>query len=236
MTTTQILIPERWLVQPQVVPMHVLRDPQRKQEPSLIAQRQAETISTYAAASYCGRGRMLAVSMNPPDATGLQILHHILTAGDRRYWTWTATKHQSGGFIRRSLCWELNLDPSNLNKALARLIDDGVVEIVEKQTGREALAITNLGKMLFAEVRWRWYLRDSVTAFLQPMADNYGWQEISIQVDHYMTIKDMDKTRKADVIFAAKEKLKDGVDGGGVVRRRALEGGGQVRRTSRNIV
>jgi len=230
LVTNEILIPERGLVQPPVVPLHVLREPTRKQKLSLIAQLQAETISTYAAASYCGKGRMLAVSMNPPDAMGLQILHHVLTAGDRRYWTWTASKHQSGGFIRRSLCWELNLDPSNLNKALARLIDDGIVEIVEKQTGREALAITQLGKMIFAEVRWRWYLRDTVTAFLQPLADNYGWQEISIQVDHYMTIKNMDKTRKADVILAAKERFKDGVDS------RALRGGGEVRHTSRNIV
>jgi hypothetical protein len=198
--------------------MHVLRDPERKQMPSIIGERGAKTISTYAAAPNCDKGRMLAVSMNPPDDVGVRILRHVLTAGDRRYWSWSATKAQSNGKVRTSLMWELNVDRGNLSRGLGPLLEDGIVEIGEKQSGCEVLLITHLGRIIFAELRWRWFLREAATEFLQPMADSYGWQEISIQVDRYVSIEEVDPTRKADVIYAAKEQLKDGVEAGGGMR------------------
>lgn len=212
---TQMLLPERWLVQPKVVPMHVLRDPQRKQMPSIIGERDLKTISTYQAAHNCDKGRMLAVSMQPPKYDGVRILRHILVCGDRRYWSWSATKKMSKGKIRNSLMWELNLDRGNLSRSLTPLLQDGIVEILERQNGSEVLAFSDKGRMMFAEMRWRWLLRETAPEFLQPMADNYGWQEISIQVDRYISIERLDPTRRADIIYAAKDQLKDGVEAGG---------------------
>jgi len=214
---TQILIPERWLVQPAVVPMHVLREPERKQTPSLIAQRMAKNISTYAALPNCERYRMLAVSMQSPDDLGLRILRHILAAGDRRYWSWSATKRDTHGKVRTSLMWEVGASSGNLSKSLGPLLEDGVLAITEKDNGTELIAFTTMGKMLFAELRWRWFLREAATSFLQPLADNYGWQEVSIQIDRYVAVEQVDPSRKADVIKAAHDQLKDGVEAGGPV-------------------
>jgi len=199
------------------VPLHVLRDPKRKQKPSLVAQRMAKSVSTYAAQPNCDKPRMLAVSMNPPDAVGMGILRWILSAGDRRYWSWSATKRASHGKVRTSLMQELRVPSGNLSRALRPMLEDGIVEITEKDNGVEVITITPLGRLIFAEVKWRWLLMDADEAFLQPLADNYGWQEISLQISDYILVEGLDPTRKADVIKAAHAQLKDGVERGGPI-------------------
>lgn len=211
---SQILLPERWVAQPKVVPMHVLREPGRNRMSSILGERRAKTISTYAAAPNVSKNRMLAVDMQPPDATGLQVLQWILLAGDRRYWSWSAVKAQAGGNIRNSLQYELGVDKSNMARSLRKLLDDGVVSVGEKQDGRQWIAFTELGRLVFAEAEWRWKLRNWVPE-LQPFADDYGWQEIGFQVAHRIVVDGLDETRRADVIFAAKDQLKDGVEAGG---------------------
>ena len=214
----KMLLPESWLVQPDVIPIHVLRDPERRRMPSVVGEREGKRVSTYVASVNCSRRRMLAVSMNPPDDGGMHILRHILTAGDRRYWSWAATKPHARGSVRRSLAWELDMDKSNLKKSLNKLIDDEVLMLLHNQAGREVVAFTDVGRMIFAEMKWRWYLREAAPEFLQPMADNYGWQEIAIQVDRYIAVEELDASRKADVVLAAKNQLKDGVENGGTVQ------------------
>lgn len=210
-------MPERWLVQPKVVPMHVLQDPQRRYLPSLLAERHGKNISTYKAAPHTIKGRMAVVTMNSPDDVGLRILQWILVAGDRRYWSWSAIKAQASGNIRASLQYELGVSRSNLARALRKLLDDGIVQIGKRQDGREWIAVTDLGRIMFAEIDWRWKLMECVPE-LEPMAANYGWQEISVQVAQKMLVDGYDETRRADIIAAAKEQLKDGVENGGPIR------------------
>lgn len=178
-----------------------------------MGERRAKTLSTYAAAPNAFKHRMLAVDMAPPDAFGMNVLQWILLAGDRRYWSWSAVKAQSGGNIRNSLQYELGIGKSNMARSLRKIIDDGVVQVGQKQDGREWIAFTELGKVAFAEVEWRWKVRNWVPE-LQPMADDYGWQEVCFQVAHRIAVDGLDENRRADVIFAAKDQLKDGVEAG----------------------
>jgi hypothetical protein len=183
--------------------MHSLRDLDRRLRLSDIAVRAA--ISTYASQINCDKQRMLAVSMSPPDDLGLRILRWILVAGDRRYWSWTATKKGSHGKVRTSLMRELRASSGNISNSLRPLLEDGVLEITKRSNGNETIAFTLLGKRLFAELQWRWLLMDADEAFLQPLADSYGWQEISIQVDRRISLNGADPTRRVEVIAAIHE-------------------------------
>jgi len=200
---TQILIPERWLVQPAVVSMQALQEPTRKLRLSLIAERAA--LSAFAALRFCDKPMMVDLSMNPPSDMGMRILRHILVSGDRRYWSWTATKKEARGKVRSSLMWELRTSSGNISTSLGPLLEDGVLEITKRANGNETVAFTPLGKMLFAELQWRWFLLEADPEFLQPLADSYGWQEISIQVDKRISFNGADPTRKVEVIAAIRE-------------------------------
>jgi len=175
---------------------------------SRVAMRDSKTISTYAALANCDRGRMLAVSLAAPPDVGLRLLQFILAAGDRRYWSWSAKKRQSHGKVRTSLMWELNVDRGNLSRALAPLLEDGVLEITEKDNGVEVITVATVGKVIFAELRWRWFLRDSAPDLLVPIADLIGWSEVSLQLDEYIDVEGLDSTRRADVVTAAHAKFK----------------------------
>lgn len=213
---TQMLLPERWLVQPKVVPMWTQQlDPDRRRMPSVAAERRispraASHLTMFAVAPYVDKGRLLTVSMNPPDDVGLRIIRFIVTAGDRRYWSWKATRANARGNVRNSLMWELGVVKQNLHRGLTPLLEDGVLEIDVDSTGKEFIRFTPLGKMIFAEVEWRWKLRSALPD-LDRLAASYGWQELSLQIDRRMSVESYEYERRADIIHAAKEQLKDGV-------------------------
>jgi len=195
--TPQIIIPESSPVQPQEFELF-----------SMAAERGSKTISTYAALANCDRGRMKAVEMDFPNATGLRLLTFILASGDRRYWSWAAKKRRTHGKVRTSLMWELNVDRGNLSRALAPLLEDGTLVITENDSGIEVITIAAMGKMTFAELRWRWFLRDSAPELLVPIADLIGWYKVSRQVDYHISVEMLDPTRRADVVAAAQAEFK----------------------------
>jgi hypothetical protein len=100
------------------------------------------------------------------------------------------------------------VDRGNLSRALAPLLEDGVLEITEKDNGVEVVSIATVGKVIFAELRWRWFLRDSAPELLVPIADLIGWSEVSLQLDEYIDVEGLDSTRRADVVTAAHAKFK----------------------------
>ena len=184
--TAQILLPESRLVQPAVVPMHVLRDPDRERTPSIVATaRLAKTISTYAALPNCTKQRMLAVSMNPPDAVGMR---HPPVTSWRQETAGTGRGAPRGRTptarcARRSCrSWESPAGTSAHGSGpTARRRGAGDHREGQRRRGdhhhaagqdRSSPSCGGVGSC-----------SDAAPEFLQPLADNYGWQEISLQVD-----------------------------------------------------
>lgn len=213
---TAMLLPESWLVQPPVVPLHVARDPKRKYLPAQAAEIKAKRLTTYAVLPNLNKQRLQLAGMAPPDDVSLRILMWIVSAGDKRWWSWSATKREARGKIRNSLQWELGADPAHVSRSVRRLLTDGVVEIVEKHDGRELIRFTDLGKVVLAEVDWRHKMRNAVPD-LEPLAAQYGWQELSLQIDRFMVVEGLDYDRLADIRYAAKTQLGEGVSEGGPI-------------------
>lgn len=197
--------------------MYVLQEPERRRWPTIVAEREAKhrTITPYNIAPFIDRRRFLSVSMNPPEDIGLSIIRHIILSGDRRYWSWSARKASSKGNVRKSLAYELCVDKDNLNTSIRKLQTDGIIEFARHANGQETIRLNEKCLTALAEVKWRWLMRECAPDFLSPMAENYGWQEISIQVDRYINVEQLDPARRSDVARAAKEQLKDGVEAGG---------------------
>lgn len=219
--TTAMLLPEPWLVQPPVVPMHVLREPNRQRRANAMARRSLTLgkrqggLTTYDALRDCDRGRMLAVGMNPPSGDSLRIMRFVLL-GDHRYWNWKATKRPSKGLIRNSLSEELGLTSGNVSRALKPLLADGLLEIAVDGHRREQIRFTELGKVIFAEIGFRWKLRDAVPG-IKDHAEMYGYQEVALQVTDALISGGFDPDARADLIHAAKDSLANGEPGGGIL-------------------
>lgn len=163
----------------------------------------ASSTTVYAAKVNATKRRMELVGMQPPRAEGLAVLQWILSAGDRRYWSWSATKPEAGGSIRKSLQYELGIDKDHLNRALRPLIADGVLEIGTKQSGSEYIAFTELGKVLFVELEWRHKIRDAVPQH-RPQVEAMGWHAASVCIGERIKAESLDRRRKADIVYALK--------------------------------
>jgi hypothetical protein len=206
-----MLLPETWSVQPKVTALHVAKEPNRSLTLSQAAEVRVKKLSTYAVLPNLSKQRMLMVDVCPPDDVALRTLTWIVAAGDKRYWTWSATKREARGKIRNSLQWELGADKAHVSRAVKRLLDDGVAKITEKVDGREIIHVTPLGRLVFAEIDWRHKLRNAVPE-LERIAAVYGWQEISLQIDRYMVVEGLDYDRRSDIVYAAKTQLEHGVN------------------------
>jgi hypothetical protein len=176
--------------------------------PSIYAESRAKVVRPIQVAKHVSKQRMLSVHMNPPDEVGVRILQWILLAGDSRHWSWSATKRNANGLVRNSLAYELAVAKSHVKAALEKLLDDKVVSVSVKQDGREILHVTHLGKIIFTELEWRHNVRDWMPD-LAPMADTYGWQELSVAVDRQLKINDMDPT-KANIDWCSREVFSEG--------------------------
>jgi predicted transcriptional regulator len=204
-----ILLPETWLVQPKIVSMHAIGDPERARRPSVQSERLAKTIRPGNVLRHVDSRRLKAVSFNPPDEVSLRIMRWILTAGDSRYWSWTATKRDSDGLVRNSLAYELCTAKSHIKASLKRLLDDELMIVKETQDGREKVEFTLRGKVLLAEASWRHQLRDWMPGE-RDRFEAFGYQEVSIVVDRALLINKLEHDIKKDVIWAATEGYAEG--------------------------
>ena len=211
MQLNTMLLPDRWIVQPQVTPMHVLQDPERAKLFSTVGRALAHNgLKVYGAALNCDKGRMKMVGMNPPSSDRLRILNFILIGGDQRHWAWSATRRNTNGKVRNSLRIELGLQKPNVTRSLGPLLEDGVLEIKNKQDGREVVFFTVLGKSIFGELVFRHKIRDWVPD-AHALAEAYGYQEVCQQVALEITDHGYDHTLKADVIAATQGALANGI-------------------------
>lgn len=208
---TAMLIPERFLVQPQVVPMHAAEDPDRKYLPSQIALRNAKSVTAMHAAANLIGGRWEAMSMKELTERERRVMQFILLHGDRRYWSWSARRSNAKGKVRYSLREELSMDKDNLNRVVRGLLACDVVGVRPDQQGKEVIYCTDTFKMLAAEVAWRWKLHHAIPE-IHAMASMYGWQELSIQIDRRMMVEELDFDRRADLVLAAKTQFEEGVE------------------------